>query len=167
MTQKKADMIWLLAALLSTAYGQACVCSVQGAYPTNWTGGIYKKPNGCVIGDKYTMPHSYPHVQLCNACVADACACCRGTDNNFMRGINPLDAVASTSGAAFDPLIVLYVFSPVLAPFAIAALMIVAGCIGYTPYILYLLGCCSCCCRKKPELDLREPVVLEQVVVKK
>ena len=159
-------MIWLLAALLSTAYGQACICSVQGAYPANWTGGIYTKPNGCVIGDNYTMPHSYPHAQICNACVADTCTCCRGTDNNYPRGINPLDSVAAKEppeDKRFDPMIVLYVFSPVFVPFAIAALMITAGCLYIA--ILFLLDCCCCCCCKKPDLDLREPVVLEQVKV--
>lgn len=159
-------MILILAALFSVAYGQACVCSVQGAYPTNWTG-LYKKPDGCVIGDKYTMPHSYPHAQLCNACVADTCACCRGADNNFMRGINPLDSVPANEATdnRFNWLIVLYVFSPVLAVFAIAALFWVAFCLYCNGLVCMAIVTDCCCCRKKAELDLRDPMPLKQVVV--
>ena len=166
-------MIWLLAALcLSTAYGQACVCSVQGAYPTNWTG-LYKKPDGCAIGDKYTMPHSYPHAQLCNACVADTCACCRGTDNNFMRGINPLDPeVKGPPAPTWDEgtqMVVIIVCSVMFGACALAgAFLLIAGVfrllIGVTNCVLQ--ACHYCCCRKKAKLDLRDPMpTLEKVVV--
>lgn len=165
-------MIWLLAALLSTAYGQACICSVQGAYPANWTGGIYTKPNGCVIGDEYRMPRSYPHVQICNACVADTCTCCRGTDNNYPRGINPLDSMAAkgepkpvwNEGTQMVVIILCcVVFGPCAFP---GACLLLAGVLRLLKEgIKCVLQACHYCCCKKPDLDLREPVVLEQVKV--
>jgi hypothetical protein len=162
-------MIWLLAALFSVAYGQACVCSVQGAYPTNWTG-LYTKPNGCVIGDKYTMPHSYPHVQLCNACVADTCACCRGTDNNFMRGI-PLDPEAKGPPAPTwnegTQMVVIILCCVLFGACALAgAFLLVAGVVRLLiGGINCVLRACHYCCCKKPELDLREPKLKQVVVV--
>lgn len=163
-------MILILAALFSVAYGQACVCSVQGTYPTNWTG-LYKKPNGCVIGDKYTMPRSYPHVQLCYACVADACACCRGTNNNFMRGINPLDPEVKGPPAPIwnegTQMPVIIVLSVLFGSCALAGAFLLTA--GVVRLLIEGIGCvlqaCHYCCCKKAELDLREPELKQVVVV--
>lgn len=96
-------MFWLFAALaialavLPAAQSQGCRCSVSGPPPPNMTQAdiypVYFNDNGqiktCYNGDQYVMPRAYPHAQVCKACVATTCSCCRNSDGDWMRGYNP------------------------------------------------------------------------------